>query len=104
MLCKDNNVGSVYNHHFFECKCHLKNRAFFKVNVRKLYTESMDNGFPSIPSSVIDKILVKPCKMWVGLIDTRLFDIGLKLTSVHELHRIVVTASIMSWARFYTYP
>ena len=82
----------------------MKNRAFFKGTVRKLYIESRGNGSPPIPSGMIDGILEKPCKKWVGLIDTRLFDTGLKLISIHELHRIVVTASIMSWAHFYTYP
>ena len=104
LLCKDNKLGSVYNHHFFNCNCHMKNRAFFRHTVRKLYNESQTNGLPCIPLGVIDSILMKPCKMWVGLLDIRLFDKGLNLLSIHELQRIIVTASIISWGRFYAIP
>ena len=31
ILCKENNVGSVYNHHFFECVCHMKIVLSLKV-------------------------------------------------------------------------
>ena len=82
----------------------MGNRAFFRHTVRKLYTESQTNGVPYIPLGVIDSILLKPCQMWVGLIDIRLFDSELNLLSIHELHRILVTASIISWGRFYTIP
>ena len=104
LLCRDNKLGSVYNHHFFNCNCHMKNRAFFRHTVRKLFTESQRNGAPCIPLGLIDDILLKPCKMWVGLIHNGLFDNGLKLVSIHELHRIFVTASIISWGRFYSIP
>ena len=102
LLCRNNKLGSVYNHHFFDCNCYLKNRALFRHTVRKLYTESQTDGLPYIPLGVIDSILLKPCKMWVGMIDVTLFDNGLNLSSIHELHRIVVIASIMSWGRFYS--
>ena len=102
LLCKDNKIGSVYNHHFFDCNCYLKNRAFFRHTVRKLYTESLTKGFPYIPLDVIDSILLKLSKMWVGLIDIGLFDNGLNILSIHELHRTLVTSSIFLWGRFYT--
>ena len=38
--------------------------------------------------------------MWIGLFDTCLFELGLKLPILLELHRIVTMASVMSWGRF----
>ena len=104
LLCKNNNKGSVYQHHFFECVDHIKNRCFFQLRVRRMYVESFEGGHCDIPQSVIDGILEKPCAMWVGLFDRCLFGIGLKLWSLHELHRIVTIASVLSWGRFYTLP
>ena len=69
-----------------------------------MYLESLAEGDCDIPQSVIDGILEKPCTMWVGLFDPCLFGIGLKLRSLHELHRIVTIASVLSWGRFYTLP
>ena len=49
-------------------------------------------------------ILNKHSGMWVGLFDTSLFELGLKLSILHEVHRIVTMGSMMSWSRFYDLP
>ena len=69
-----------------------------------MYNEYAAVGNCGIPRSIINGILERPCGMWVGLFDRGLFDIGLKLRSAHELHRIVTLASILSWGRFYAVP
>ena len=104
VLCKDRRGGSVYNHHYFECVDFIKNRRFFRDGVKRLYSESVASGYCDIPAGVINGILGRPCRMWFGLIDPCLFDLGLKLGSIHELHRIVTMASVLSWGRFYLVP
>ena len=104
LLCKNRNKGSVYQHHFFECGDHSRNRSFFQDGVRRLYNDSVSGGHCDLPHSVVDEILKKPCGMWVGLFDQCLFGLGLRLRNLHELHRIVTMASVLSWGRFYTLP
>ena len=116
ILCKDKKRTSVYNHHYFECVDFTRNQRFFKEEVKRLYRESQEDcarriygegvadGQCVIPLCVVDDILVKPCGMWVGLFDPCLFELGLKLCTLHELHRIVTMASVLSWGRFYTLP
>ena len=47
---------------------------------------------------------LSPCQMWVGLFDSSLYDLGLKLSSAHELLRIFTISSILSWGSFYPVP
>ena len=103
-LCKNGTPDTVYNHHFFECTCHLDNRAFFKESAYRLYGELAPTYSNYFPVALLRGILVEPCPMWVGLLDKNLFNSGLKLKSIHELHRIVITASISSWGRYYSLP
>ena len=56
------------------------------------------------PLQVLDDILKKPSGNWVGLFDTSLFELDLKLSILHEVHRIITMASVMSWGRFYALP
>ena len=104
LLCKNRNKGSVYQHHFFECVDHSRNRSFFQDCVKRLYNDSVSVGHCDFPHSVVDEILKKPCGMWVGLFEQGLFGLGLKLWNLHELHRIVTMASVFSWGRFYALP
>ena len=78
--------------------------AFLPEWVRSLYKEYLEDGHFDFSLSVIDNILLKPCGMWFGLFDNCLFDLNLKLGSLHELHRIVTMASVLSWGRFYPVP
>ena len=104
LLCSDNKDGPIYDHHFFKCVEYIKNRYCFRSAVERIYNEYAAVGNCGIPRSIINGILERPCGMWVGLFDRGLFDIGLKLRSAHELHRIVTLASILSWGRFYAVP
>ena len=104
LLCRSKNKKAVYQHHYFECVDYLRNRAYFQNCARRMYDELAADDNRGIPRSVVDKILEKPCGMWVGLFDPCLFELGLKLSSMHELYRIVTMASVMSWGRFYTVP
>ena len=104
LLCRSKNKGPIYNHHFFECGNYLRNRIYFQNCARNMYDELVADGNGGIPRCVIDEVLEKPCGMWVGLFEPCLFEFGLKLSSLHELHRIVTIANVMSWGRFYTLP
>ena len=95
-------MGTVYQHHFFECVDHMRNRSFYQKHVRRMYSDSIACGNFEIPQRVVDGILEKPCGMWVGLFDQRLFELGLKLRSLHELYRLTTMASVLSWGRFYS--
>ena len=99
--CNGLESGSLYMHHFFECECSHRNREYFREKVRSLFDASVVGG---LSLSVLNSILLKPCKMWIGLIDRKLFALELKIKHVHEFHRILTTASILSWGRFYTCP
>ena len=103
-LCVDKKCAPVLVHHFFECVKYKENRKYFRDMVRKLYSESDIKVSSGIQKGVIDNILVKPNEMWVGLIDVGLFELGLRLASIHEIHRIMVISSIMSWGRYYAIP
>ena len=103
-LCNVNIPSDVYRHHFFECACFDSNHTFFRKCVRRLYTESSSGGPSLLPVSLLDSVLMKPCPMWVGLMDPELFLPGIKLRSIHELHRIVTMAAVFSWGRFYELP
>ena len=82
----------------------MENRSFFRESARRLFKEK-DPFFATIlPSSMLEAVLKNPCPMWVGLLDQSLFQAGVKLCAIHELHRIVTMASIFSWGRFYHLP
>ena len=103
-LCIGSTPDSVYNHHFFVCPSHVDNRAFFKESAYRLYRD-MDPSYSScFPLSLLVGILAVPCPLWVGLLDKSLFNTGIKLNVIHELHRIVTMASIFSWGRYYNLP
>ena len=102
--CNTDTPDSVYRHHFFECVGFESNRIFFRKCARRLYNESLTVGASLIPVSLLDTVLIKPCPMWVGLMDPGLFLPGIKLRYIHELHRIVTIAGIFSWGRFYELP
>ena len=104
MLCKDKSRGPVYNHHFFECAEFRRNCRFFRESVESMCKDYVSAGNRDIPNSIINKIISEPSRMWVGLFDTGLFDLGLRLRSAHELHRIVTMSSVLSWGRFYPVP
>ena len=105
MLCKDQGRGSVLNHHFFTCVgIHSRNCNYFRESVRRMYKEYDMDGAHEIPMRMIDGILERPCGMWVGLLGPKVFDLGLKLRSIHEIHRIFTISSVMSWGRFYSVP
>ena len=72
--------------------------------MRRLYKEYDLDGAHEIPMKIIDGILERPCGMWVGLLDPKVFDLGLKLRSIHEIHRIFTISSVMCWGRFYSVP
>ena len=104
LLCGGRNRGTVYQHHYFECGDYIRNRMFFQNRARRLYNEMIEDGHHFFPLRVLDDILVKPSGMWVGLFDNCFFELGLKLSVLHELHRIMTMASVMSWGRFYALP
>ena len=64
----------------------------------------IEDGNHFFPTPVLDDILEKPSGMWVGLFDNCFFELGLKLSVLHQLDRIVTMASVMSWGRFYAVP
>ena len=72
--------------------------------MKRMYKDYEMAGNRDIPHSIIDSILERPCGMWVGLFESRYFDLGLKLRSAHELHRIMTMSSVLSWGRFYSAP
>ena len=79
--------------------------SFFRDDsVKPMFNRYVNDGNRDIPVSLINRILLSPCGMWVGLFDKCLFDGGLRLKSAHELHRIVTISSILSWGRFYPIP
>ena len=80
------------------------NCSFFRDGVKCKYKEYVNDGHSDIPLNVIEEVLERPCGMWFGLFDPSLFDLGLKLRSLHELHRIVTMASVLSWGRYYPIP
>ena len=94
----------MYLHHYFKCVDSRRNSEFFKNGVKSIYNKYLNDGHDDNPLTVIDKILESPCGMWFGLFDPCLFELGLKLKSLHELHRIVTMASVLSWGRFYSLP
>ena len=69
-----------------------------------MYKAYVRAGNLDIPASMINRILLSPCQMWVGLFDSSLYDLGLKLSSAHELLRIFTISSILSWGSFYPVP
>ena len=69
-----------------------------------MYEELVAEGNCGISRNVVDEILKKPGCIWTGFFDPGLFELDLKLSSLHKLHRIVTIASVMSWGRFYTVP
>ena len=69
-----------------------------------MYNDYVGAGNVDVPDIIIDRILLRPCPMWVGLFETRFFDFGLKLSSAHELHRILTISSVLSWGRYYPVP
>lgn len=99
-----NNRGLIYRHHFFLCDVHANNRDFFCGWARRLYRESAAYKTSQLPFNVLECILAKPSQMWFGLMDDKIFALGLKLGVLHELHRILVIASVISWSRFYSIP
>jgi len=102
-LCKEKK-DPLYVHHFFKCVEFSRNRCFFRDSVKRMFNRYVNDGNRDIPVSLINRILLSPCGMWVGLFDKCLFDGGLRLKSAHELHRIVTIPSILSWGRFYPIP
>ena len=99
-LCRGRKRGPVYRHHYFERANYASNCCYFRKTVKRMYREYVKQGHLDILVSVIDGIVEKPCG--VGLFDPLLFDLGLKLNSLHELHRIFTMASVLSWGRFYS--
>ena len=99
--CKSRICETIYKHHFFECGNFKKNRIFFCHTARRLFKESQ---VELLPLCVMENILTEPCCMWAGLIDVKLFNLGLRLEIIHEFHRICTIASVLSWGRFYTVP
>ena len=69
-----------------------------------MYNEYVKDGNQDIPASIINGILLRPCLMWVGLFESSIFDRGLKLSSAHELLRMMTISSVLSWGRFYPVP
>ena len=102
--CIGNNQGSIYCHHFFLCDVHAHNRDFFCGWARRLYRESTACETYRVPLQVLENILAKPSPMWFGLMDDTIFALGLKIGVLHELYRILVMASVVSWSRFYSVP
>jgi len=102
--CNTKTPDSVFRHHFFECVRFESNRIFFRKCARRLFNESKAVGASLLPVSFLDTMLIKPCPMWVGLMDPQLFLPGIKLRYIHELHRIVTMAGVFSWGRFYELP
>ena len=102
VLCKSDNEGPVLNHHYSECVSnYYRNCDFFKSRVRGMYEEYLAEGNKEIPPNIVDRLLERPSGMWVGLMDPNLVDVGLKLRSIHAVHRIFTIASVLSWGRFY---
>ena len=99
--CQGRKNESLYEHHFFKCESSCSNREYFKEKVYTIFGASNTYGLSIL---VLDDLLKIPSTIWIGLIDARLFDSGLKIKQVHELHRILTTASILSWGRFYNCP
>ena len=97
-------MGSIYEHHFFRCENHLKNRDYFRMYATRLYEKGKGISANEVPKGILNGILCTPCPMWVGLLDAGIFEHKLKLPVVHELHRILTMASILSWGRFYVLP
>ena len=104
VLCRGKGRGPVYLHHYFHCVNFRLNCSFFRDGVNRKYKEYVNDGHSDIPLNVIEEILERPSGMWFGLFDPSLFDLGLKLRSLHELHRIVTMASVLSWGRYYPLP
>ena len=103
-VCRKNPGNSVYKHHYFDCPAHISNRIFFVKAARCLYFESPNLNTSRLQLSLLESVLAKPSPFWVGLVDQSLFLNGLKLRAIHELHRILIMASISSWSRFYELP
>ena len=99
--CQGANSGSLYEHHFFDCESSSGNCNFFKEKALTLFEASTVKG---LSLSILNLIISKPSTWWIGLIDTKVFDLCPKIAQVHELHRIVTTASVLSWGRFYACP
>ena len=99
--CKMFNSGSLYEHHFFKCESSNKNRIYFKEKVYIILEASEEEN---LLRPILNKVLLEPSTMWIGLMEYKYFDLGLKMKHVHELHRILTIASILSWGRFYKCP
>ena len=95
--CRSANSGPLYEHHFFNCESSIGNRKFFKEKVLTLFEASSVKG---LSLSTLNIILSKPSTWWIGLIENKIFDLCLKITHVHEFHRIFTIASVLSWGGF----
>ena len=69
----------------------------------RLYEKGKGISANEVPKGILNGILCTPCPMWVGLF-AGIFENKLKLLVIHELHRILTIASILSWGRFYALP
>ena len=92
---------SLYEHHFFKCESSTKNRKYFREKVKSIFEVSEVEG---LSPTILNNVLLEPSTMWIGLMESKYFALGLKIKHVHELHRILTTASVLSWGRFYTCP
>ena len=70
----------------------------------RLYEDGKGISTCEVPKGILNGILGTPCLMWVGLLYSENFEHKLKLPIIHELHRILTMASILSWGRFYVLP
>ena len=102
--CFGNNRDLIYRHQFFSCDASERNWDFFCCWARRLYSESKVCETSQVPLHILDDVLAKPSQMWFGLMDAKIFAQGLKIGVLHELHRILVIASVLSWGRFYSIP
>ena len=99
--CQGSSNRSLYEHHFFECGNFIGNRDFFKAKVLAM-CEASEVKKLALP--LLERILSKPSEWWIGMIESWIFDLGVKITLIHELHRILTIASVLSWGRFYRCP
>ena len=70
----------------------------------RLYEDGKGISIYEVPKGILNGILGTPFLIWVGLLDSEIFEYKLKLSIIHELHRILTMASILSWGRFYALP
>ena len=94
LLCGNKNTGSVYQHHFIDCVDSSRNHVYFRTRAGRMCEEVVAEGNCGISRNVVNEILKKPGGMWIGLFEPALFELDLKLSSLHKLHRIVTRASV----------